>query len=346
MNDLALKDARPDGPPRRSLAVVASVTSILTVILLHGLPLLNLFFAVPLFVAFVAHGKRYLAVSAISACALDALVSVVLSFLPGAGAGQQAVSLVVQSALMILPVLALLLADRLRIRYCLSLAGIVSAACWLVAVALTDIGSQFSAILRDASGISAEMLYSMLPDGYDKVALRSQITGDTLYAIMTKIFACGFASFFVALYAASYVVASRVAAIIGKRREIAFDSRRFYVEYWVFIPLVAGMIGIIAGRLVASSALDPLFWNIFALSALFFIVQGFGIARFFIGLLRVKTTLFAYFIVTVALIVFLIELWPVALAVLFIAGVLELFVPVRARFNNKDIADPTPGDGQ
>lgn len=346
MNDLALKNARPDGPPRRRLAVVASVTSILTVILLHGLPLLNLFFAVPLCVAFIAYGKRYLAISVISACALDTLVSVALSFLPGAGAGQQAASLVVQSALMILPVLALLLADRLRIRYCVSLAGILSAVCWLAAFFLTDIGSRLSVILRDASGVSAEMLYTMIPDGYDKVAFRSQINGDTLYAIMTKIFSCAFASFFVGLYAASYVVASRVAAIIGKRREITFDSRLFYVEYWVFIPLVAGMTGIIAGRLVASSALDPLFWNIFALAALFFVMQGFGIARFFLGLLRARTPLVVYFFVSVALIVFLIELWPVALAVLFIAGVLELFVPVRARFNNKDIADPTPGDGQ
>lgn len=344
MNDLELRIARPDGPPRRGLAVVASVTSILTVILLHGLPLLNLFFAVPLLCAYILYGKRYLAVSALAACALDALVSVGLSFLPGAGG--KAGSLALQSALMILPVLALLLAGRYRIRYCVTIAGAVSAAAWLAVYAMTDVGAQLSAILRDASVVSAEMLGSMLPEGYDKAAFSAQINGDTLYAIMTKIFSCSFVSMFVALYGFSYAGASRVAAIARKRRSLAFDSRRFYVEYWVFIPLVAGMTGIIAGRLAGSSALDPLFWNLFALASLFFLAQGFGLASFLMGLFRVRAPRLAYAFAWVALFALAIELWPVIIAVLFIAGVAELFVPVRARFNNNDIADPTPGDGQ
>jgi hypothetical protein len=295
---------------------------------------------------YIIYGRQFLIVSAVSAFALDTIVNIALSFLSDVGTSNQGSLLVIQSALMILPVVTLYFAGIIRIRYCLSCSGIFSALAWLAVFFMTDIGSQLSQILRDSSGLSAEMLYSMIPDGYDKVAFQKQVNGDMLNAIMTKIFSCTFVSFFVVLYALSFVVASGIASLVKKQRSIAFDSRQFFVEYWIFIPLVAGMTGIIAGKLVGSAALDPLFWNVFALSAVFFVLQGYGILRFLLSLFRQKAARFFYFLVSVALFVFAFELWPVFIVVLFIAGVLELFVPVRMRFNNKDITDPTPGNGQ
>lgn len=345
MNDLELRDERPRGGHTNRLATIASVTSVLTVILLHGLPLLNLFFAVPLFFTLIAFGPRYFAVSAIASFALDALASVALSFVfSPADAPHQASLLAMQSAFLILPVLAL--AWRARKRYCISAAGALSALAWLAVVLLTDVGTQFTAALRDASGASAEIMYSMMPEGYDKVAFQAMINADTLSGIMTKVFSCAFVSFFVAFYAFSWTIASRVAALVGHRPALAFDARFFFADRWAFMPLAAGMVGIIAGRLASSTALDPLFWNLFAFAALFFALQGYGIARFFLGMFRAKVSRFVSFIVSFGLFLLALELWPVFISVLFVAGVLELFVPVRARFNNNDIADPTPGDGR
>ena len=160
-----------------------------------------------------------------------------------------------------------------------------------------------------------------------------------------QVLSCTVLPLCVLLYAFGYAIASGIASVIRRDRSIRFSAKLFYVDYVMFIPLVVSMTGVISGKLFRVDWLWTVSWNALIASGLFFMVQGYGILSFFLQRIRVKMNRFLYFLITFGLVLFALEGWPVLLGLLLIAGVVELFVPLRARFVNKDVADPTPGNG-
>lgn len=346
MNDLIERDNRGGiGPNGRFIAAVAAA-AIASAACIHVLPAFALFFSVPLFTVYLASGNRAFVVSVFFAFFLDASITLATLFfsVPDATSGDYSIALL-QSAILFLPALFLLLPGTLRMRYRVSLTGIVASAAWLALFFGTDTGVQLAAMMREIAGETATMLYSMIPEGYERTAFQAMLDPESFYGLLMKVFSYSFMPLCVVLYATGYAIASLVASIIRRKPAIRFSAKHFYAEYFLFIPLVCGMSGVIAGKLFDTGKLDAVFWNVFILSGLFFVLQGFGILQFFLDLLRPKIGRFLYFLVMMGVIFFAIELWPFLIGALLIAGVVELFVPLRARFYNKDIVDPTPGNG-
>ena len=313
---------------------------------MRWLPMLVLFFSVPVFVAYFTLGKRAFFYSVLLAFAMDIAVSTVTLFaqvhsFDGASFGYSAL----QSAFLFFPLLFLLVPGKLRIRYRVLLSGIAAAAAWLFLIAGTGAGAILMKLLREITADTASVLYGMIPEGVDRAAFQAQLSPDDLYSITVQVLSCTVLPLCVSFYAFGYAIASGIASVMKRDRSIRFSAKRFYVEYVMFIPLVVSMSGVISGKLFRVDWLWTLSWNVLAASGLFFMVQGYGILSFFLRLVRPRMNRFLYFLITFGLVLFALEGWPILLGLLLIAGVVELFVPLRARFVNKDVADPTPGNG-
>ena len=313
---------------------------------MRWLPMFVLFFSVPVFVAYFTLGKRAFVLSVFLAFAMDLAVTVVMlvavtQSLDGAAFAFSAL----QSVFLFFPLFCLLVPGKLRIRYRLLLAGTAAAFAWLFLITGTGAGATLMKLLREITADTANMLYAMIPEGYERTAFQAQLSPDALYAMMIQVLSCSFLPLCVVLYAFGYAIASGIASVMKRDRSVRFSAKFFYVEYAMFIPLVVAMSGVISGKLFRVDWLWTVSWNVLITVGLFFMLQGYGILSFFLVRIRSKMSRFLYFLITFGLVLFALEGWPVLLGLLLIAGVVELFVPLRARFFNKDVANPTPGNG-
>jgi Predicted nucleoside-diphosphate sugar epimerases len=346
LNDLIERDKLPRSSRDGRFAGGVVLSALLSVAFMRWLPMFVLFFSVPIFFAYFTLGKRAFVLSVFLAFAMDLAVTAVMLVavtrsLDGAAFAFSAL----QSIFLFFPLFCLLVPGKLRIRYRLLLAGTAAAAAWFFLIAGTGAGVTVMKLLREITADTANMLYSMIPEGYERTAFQAQLSPDALYTMMVQVLSCSFLPLCVVLYALGYLIASAVASVIRRDRSVRFRANLFYVEYVLFIPLAVAMSGVMGGKLFRVDWLWTVSWNVLITSGLFFMLQGYGILSFFLSRIRSKMSRFLYFLLTFGLVLFTLEGWPVLLGLLLIAGVVELFVPLRARFVNKDVADPTPGNG-
>lgn len=321
--------------------------SLITVILIQWLPVLSLFFSLPLFVLyFIAEKKYFFAFSILLTCVLNTVVSIsTLAFQHISLSFVTVVTACIGPSFFILPMLCLILPVQMRFRYRVALAGLFSAALWAVFFFCTEAGNELTSMIRSLTDETTTMLYSMVPEGFERSTFRSQLSPDSFYMKILNFLLYSILPMCMSMYAFSCLIALSVAKKLKKGSVPAFTLVSFYSDFILFIPLVCGMSGIIAGTLLPNRALTILSWNMALSSGLFFVVQGVGIVLFFYRLMKNKTGAKPFFVVFLILSLFVFNGWLFFLGCLLIAGVVELFVPLRTRFNNTDIIDPTPGRG-
>jgi len=322
------------------------IASLITVVCIHWLPLFVLFFTVPLFIVFFIKGKQVFSLAVLVSFILDCITTIILSIIQGPKLSfSDGLLVVLQSGFILLPLLCMLFPETVRIRYRLFIAGAISAIAWCFLFVSTDMGKTLTDAMHSVINDSAPMLYSMVPEGVERTTFQEQMSPDKLYAMIMQVLSYSVLPLCVCLYAVGALVSSGITSMIKRSRQCRFNVSFFYVEYFVFLPLIFGMCGIIASRFFQIGKLDILFWNVFISAGLFFLLQGYGIMIFFLNRMksRIGRILFPLFLLTFFLLIM--NGWIIVTGALLILGVVELFVPLRSRFNNKDIIDPTPGRG-
>ena len=322
------------------------IASLITVVCIHWLPLFVLFFTVPLFIVFFIKGKQVFSLTVLVSFILDCIVTIFLSIIQGSKLNfSDGLVIVFQSGFILLPLLCMLFPETIRIRYRLFAAGAISAVAWCFLFTSTDLGKMMTDAMHSVINDSAPILYSMVPEGVERTSFQKQMSPDNMYSTMMQVLSYSVLPLCVCLYAVGALVSSFIAGIMTRSRRYRFYVSFFYVEYFMFFPLIFGMCGIIASRFFQIGKLDIVFWNVFISAGLFFALQGYGIMFFFLNRMksRMGRVLFPLLLLTFCL--FTIDGLIIVSCALLILGVVELFVPLRSRFNNKDIIDPTPGRG-
>jgi hypothetical protein len=346
LNEVIERDNAPRSSHDLRKVGVIVLSAVVSVASIRWLPFLAVLFAVPLFVVYFTADRRTFVLSVVATVCFDLAMTCVELLVSGKNlAGQFFAVSLLQSVFLFLPMLCLLIPFRLRMRYRLLLAGASSAFLWLFFVVGTSAGSNVLSLMRDISDETAKVLYGMVPEGFERTEFMARFDSKKLYDLTLKVLSCSFIGICFALYSFACSVASGIAALVKRSKKIAFHPSLFYNDEALFIPLVSAMVCVIVGRFMDTGILDAVAWNVLFISGLFFILQGYAVLVFFIELLRARMRRSFYYFMMAALFLFAIEGWPVLLCVFFIVGVVELFVPLRARFINKDIVDPTPGNG-
>jgi hypothetical protein len=332
---------------KRSKKTVPAVlsTAVMTVIALHWVPVLSFFFAVPLFVLYFTTRKDIYAFSVYFTFVLDFAISVLLlgfqkiPLLPST-----ILSASMGSAFFILPLILMVFPVKMRISFRITLAGIISASAWALFFFSTNAGKSLTNILRELTDSTSGAMYAMIPEGYERSIFMARFSPDYFYQLMLNIVSFSVVPVLVSVYALGCRTAVWFVRLKNKTSVSLFRVSSFYVDYQLFYPLVLGMIGIMAGHFSGNKAVLVISWNIALTAGLFFVLQGIGILSFFTNRLQAKAGIKALTIVILFVFV-LFGGWPYFFGGLLIAGVVELFVPLRARFDNKDSIDPTPGHG-
>jgi hypothetical protein len=334
-----------DGSGRTSSSVPAIlIAGLITVVCIHWLPLLGLFFSVPLLIVFFTNNKKTYSLAVLFAFFLDCALSFVFFAVQGFKTDSETFFLgLAQSSFIILPLLTLALPIKLQNRYRVALSGVIAALAWFFFFINTGLGNELTKLMSDVSTETSQMLSSMVSEGFDRTSFGFLIDPERLASFMLQVLSCSVVPLCIAVYALGYVIGSFFSRRGGSGMSLRFKASSFYNDYAMFIPLVFGMCGIIAVKFLDAKGLNPLFWNIFLTAGLFFLMQGYGIASFFMDRLRLRIGPFWSLLIFFGIFVFAVNFAAIFIGALLIVGVVELFVPLRARFNDKDIIDPTPG---
>ncbi len=313
------------------------VAGLAVVACIHWLPVLSFFFSVPLFVLYFVRERKIFAISVLTAFVLDSLVSVFTAAWGGSPVTLSILaSAIFGSGFFILPVLFMMTGSKVRLRYRLALAGIIATFSWILFFMVTDAGVSLERMMRELSTSSAEMLYEMIPEGFERATFMAQLTPDRLFTFVRDILLFSVLPICILMYAVSCRFAASLVRMFRKDRFPLFRSTLFFNDFFLFYPLIIGMCGIMVGKMTEIRLVSIISWNVTLAAGLFFIFQGFGILHFFIQLMQKKTRsrFFIFFLFTTILL--LLNGWMVFLGCLLVAGVVELFVPLRARFDNND----------
>jgi hypothetical protein len=322
------------------------IASLITVVLIHWLPLFVLFFTVPLFVVYFIKGKEVFSLAVLVTFILDCVTTIVLMSIQGSKPDfSEGLLIVFQSGFILLPLLCMLFPGTVRIRYRLFAAGALSALAWCFLFLGTSMGKMLTDAMHSEINDAIPLFYSMFPKGPAQTAVQEQISPDKLYDMIMLVLSYSVLPLCVSLYTVGALASSFIAGMITRTRRYRFYVSFFHVEYFVFLPLIFGMCGIIASRFFQIGKLDILFWNVFISAGLFFLVQGYGIMVFFLNRMKSRSGRILFPLLLLSLVLFMMNGLVIISAALLILGVMELFVPLRSRFNNKDIIDPTPGRG-
>jgi len=301
---------------------------------------------VPLFVVLLTRGVPFFVGAVVLTFAVDVLVSLVaLAGSPGIVFFDATRSVILLSACMAFPVLGMIFPFVKKVRYRLALSGSLLATVSLIAFFATKDAFGVTDMIRLTSDATAQALAGLFKTGTDVSALSAQPNADDIYRLSVRVLSSSLYPMCFAMYAIGYAIAASIASAATKRTSLRFRSVFFYNDDWLFLPLVGGMVCVIIGRFIDIGYLEIVAWNALLLSAVFFAVQGYGIFSFLFERLRLRVGKGAFLFISLSMIVLAFELWPIFVLGALIAGVVELFVPIRARFNNKDVVDPTPGNG-
>jgi hypothetical protein len=324
----------------------ACVASLIAVVAMQWLPVFAFFFPVPLFAVYFVYGKKPFMFSVAFALIAGVASSFIALLLHGSVPDSGMIwAMIAGSALFLLPLALVLLPDTIRFRYRVSAAGLACAILWAWVFLATPAGKELADYLKEMSSEFSTLLTKGLKDTYEDNKYRAAMSPDALYSMVKHIMMYTMCPIFIVVYALSAWIALALCRSFKRTKFPAFRAMSFYVEPFLFFPLVIGMSGIIVDHFAGNSVLATISWNLVLSSGLFFLFQGFGILQSILAFLgrKRKLPLFVIFLLLLPVIIF--NGWIVLCGLLLIAGVVELFVPIRARFENKDVADPTPGNG-
>jgi hypothetical protein len=340
-----LPDADDQGMTPVSFPVVL-LCALIAIACLQWLPAFSFFFAVPLFVLYFLYGERYFAYSVAFTFCSSILVSVLtmIVFREPLDAGS-IVSACAGSGFFLLPSLFVLGPRTLRVRYRIVLAGLACAAAWALFVMNAEVRNALTGFMKDISSETSKLLCANLPDGFEADQLRVQFSPDALYTMISDLLLFTVIPTCVLMYAVDFMIARFVARKISRYSVPAWRISAFYADFAVFIPLVVGMCGIMLARLLDNKVLAVLSWNAALVAGIFFLAQGTGILDAYLQYLARIRRISPLGTILFLAIFFFLGGWIFLVLVLLIAGVVELFVPIRARFSDKGIVDPTPGRG-
>jgi len=323
-----------------SLAAAAVAVSIL-----HWFPFLTLLFAAPLFFVRFRYGNRAFAVSLPAVVAFDLLVTATTGAATGTLGLDGLVSAALGTALLSFPLFVAALPVFVRDEHALAASALVSAGAWAAVTALTPLGGEIDAFLRAFSTETAAFFAEALKEVPDSSFILARLSADALYGIARKTVSWSvFPAPFI-VYTAGWRVGRWLVERFRPLLLPRFSLTGFYAGFEAFVPLSLGMLGVISNGFVSVAWLETLSWNALLGAAFPFILQGIGIARFLVGRLAARGKRPSLWVWPIMLLVFFTNGWLVFAGILMIAGVTETFVPIRRRFVDKGVADPTPGNG-
>ena len=343
MNELVNTGSR-EGASRFLPVSVASAVA--AVVCMRLVPVLAFFYAVPLFFALFRCGKRAFAFSVAIACALDALAGVLFFALSPAQPGSSPfLGVFAGSAFFLLPLLLVFLPASVRLRYRVALAGVATSLLWLAFIALTGSESAVTGLIRETATELSAAFKPYLPEGYDGAVLGIRFSPDAVYAMLLNVLLYSALPIPVIMVSIDAAFGARLGAGKDGEGKRLTDLSRFTADGFLFVPFAGGMCGIIAGKLLAARALTVVSWNVALVTGFYFFLQGAGILAFFNGLLTRRRRLMRVWSFLLIVLVILYGFLPYLAVLLLIVGVVELFVPLRARFEHTDADHPTPGPG-
>jgi hypothetical protein len=325
-------------PPAIFFAAIA------TAFCLQLLPMLSLLYSVPLFVVFFRHRRSDFALSVVLACILDIALGFFLLALHRLSAGVSSISSAFAGSLFfILPLLAMLLPDTVRLRYRVALAGLLTAAFWSFYIFSSGSSAVITDMVHEMAREVSAMLVPYIPGGYEGAVLGVTFAPDALYDMMITVLLYSVLPTPVIMFTLCAAIASRVSSRPGKDAARFSLLERFYADPLLFFPLVGGMCAIMAGTIFDSRMLLVVAWNVSLTAGFYFLLQGLGVSFFLIRLIQRKIRFIRFWFFLMFFLVAMNGFLPHIALLLLIVGVLELFVPIRLRFINTDTADPTPG---
>lgn len=325
---------------------VVLLCALIAIACLQWLPAFSFFFAVPLFVLYFLYGERYFAFSVAFTCCASVLVTVLtmLAFREPLDA-KSLVAACSGAVFFLLPSLFAACPRKLRVRYRLTLAGLVCVAAWAMFMMNAEVRNALTGFMKDISAETSKLLCANLPEGFEADRIRLQFSPDALYAMISDLLLFSVGPTCVLMYAADFVIARFFVRRITRYAMPPWRISGFYNDFAVFVPLVAGMCGIMIAKLLDNKALAVLSWNAALIAGLFFIAQGAGILAAFIRHLALRRRMSPFAGILLLCVFFFLGGWFILILALLIAGVAELFVPIRARLNDNGSVDPTPGRG-
>lgn len=341
MNEI-VESGSPEKAARPSLGIFASLA---TVALLQWIPLFSFFFSIPLFILYFLGDKKRVLIAICITFIINALVSIIMMLFSKINVNLEVLlTSLLSSAFFILPLFCLYMPDKIRFRYKIGCAGLLVAVSWTLFFMYTDAGKELTTLLHELSDKTTNILYLMVKDGFERTAFRAEFSPEMFYLILFKTLLFSILPVCISMYAISCKIALSIVRKTQKKIILPlFAVVSFYNDFVLFLPLIFGMAGIIFGKFFDNFYMTVMYWNLTLGIGLYYVLQGFGIFFFFLHKLRSKTGLHPIIGYIFILAMFLFNVLPYFLGCLLIAGVVELFVPLRMRFNNIDTIDPTPG---
>ncbi len=325
---------------------VAAASALASVAMMRLVPALAFLFAVPLFFTLFRFGKRAFAISVALSLVLDFAAGMVLRAVAGGRPDAASIPVMLAgSAFFTLPLLALALPERVRLRYRVALAGILTSTLWISFLFATASQSVVTDLLRATADEVSNAFKPYIPQGYDGALLGIRFSPESVYDMFLKVTLYTSFPLPVIAFTLNAAIARRVSDAMRGMGARAVDLAFFRVDPFLFYPFAAGMCGIMAAKLFAVEALAILSWNATLLSGFYFLLQGMGIFRFMGAVLSRKARMARFFAFLLIVLAIFGGFLPHFAVLLTIVGVLELFVPMRARFLHTDADHPTPGPG-
>jgi hypothetical protein len=341
-------DISRDGPGEGIVRFlpVAAASALASVSMMRLVPALAFLFAVPLFFAFFRFGKRAFAISVALSFILDFAAGTVLGAIAGGQFSRASIPVMLAgSAFFTFPLLTLALPERIRARYRVALVGILTSTLWIAFLFATGNQSVVTDFLRATADEVSEAFKPYIPSGYDGALLGIRFSPESVYDMLLKVTLYTAFPMPVIAFTLNAAIARRVSDAMRGIGPSAVDLAFFRVDPFLFYPFAAGLCGIMAAKLFDLSALAILSWNVTLLSGFYFLLQGLGIFRFMGAVLSRKARMARFFAFLFIVLAIFAGFLPHFAVLLTIVGVLELFVPMRARFLHTDADHPTPGPG-
>jgi hypothetical protein len=282
------------------------------------------------------------------ACALDALVGALFLALapaPVQPGSSPLLGVAAGSVFFLIPLLLVLIPARIRLRYRVALAGVATSFLWLAFIALTNSGAAVTGVIRETANELSAAFKPYLPEGYDGAVLGIKFSPDAVYDMLLNVLLYSVLPIPVIMVSIDAALGARFGTGRGGEGKRLTELSRFTADGFLFVPFAAGMCGIIAGKLFAARALTIVSWNVALVTGFYFFLQGAGILSFFNGMLTRRRKLMRIWSFLLIALVIIYGFLPYLAVLLLIVGVVELFVPLRARFEHTDADHPTPGPG-
>jgi hypothetical protein len=325
--------------------IPALVGALVSVFLLRS-GFLTVFFLIPLGVVGFSFGRGALWRGALTAVILNALCLLGLSLWVGRGFGGFLpdlgfyVLMVTAFAWLVAPPLGGPAVFRIRASYRLVLGALAGALLGVGFTAVESAGLQ-SFIQSQAELLSSLYVSAAGGDAVRRSLLEQELSPERIVSVFNLILVRGGAlASVMVIFFVSRQFSLGLAALIRRRRfrEGGFSvtgPRDFHVPpllIWVFSGSLAG---ILLFRIAGLTAPETVVWNLLMVSVLMYLAQGLGIVQTLLGRRDMPAPLRIVINIGIILVVFSPGLNMGALGLLMLLGIVEHWVPLRARIARK-----------